>query len=109
MTYNLDGLAVLRGEGGEVPKDLAGLQLLLEHVTEPKFKTRISYARVSSVVPRFRMVKYKKKNVNASDCMDVRYEGKKRQIKNSKVRYFVVKPYFVWIRTYPKRLDPEPN
>ncbi len=42
MTYNLDGLAVFRGEGGEVTKDLSGLQLLLEHVTEPKFKTRIS-------------------------------------------------------------------
>jgi hypothetical protein len=38
VTYDLDGLAVLRGEGGEVTKDLAGLQLLLEHVTEPKLK-----------------------------------------------------------------------
>jgi hypothetical protein len=62
------------------------------------------------VVPRFRMVKrYKKNNVNASDCMDVRYEGKKKTDKISTVRYYVVKPCFVWIRTYPKRPDPEPN
>jgi hypothetical protein len=41
--------------------------------------------------------------------MDVRYEGKKKTDKNSTVRYYVVKPCFVWIRIYLKRLDPEPN
>ena len=36
LTYDLDGLAVLDGEAGKVAKELGSLQLVVEHVSEPK-------------------------------------------------------------------------